>query len=544
VRSTPRRPSSGPARRPSPSALLVAVLLLVVGLAATPAARAGPAESAATPIGPASPAAMPVGDDDAAQRTAAYFESVRDEPLLLSAFLRAMPKGGDLHNHPSGAEWAERYIAYAAADGLCVVQATMALRPPPCDADAGQQLAADALGRQGFYDALVDAWSMRAFVPRQGHSGHDQFFGTFDLFGEAWDQRTGDVLADVIAQAAAENVTYLELMFGLDRGAASALGARVGWDDDLGRLRERLLAEGMGDVVAASRQALDAAEARVRERLRCGTPDADRGCGVTVRYLQTGTRVLPPERVFAQFVAGFELARVDPRVVGINLVAPEDAYVARRDYRLQMGMLDYLASRQPEVPIALHAGELAPGLVPPEDLRFHIRAAVEQGHARRIGHGVDLMYEDDPYGLLSELAGRNVAVEILLVSNAQILDVEGARHPFPVYRAAGVPVVLATDDEGVSRSDMTAQYQIAATTYGLTYPDLKQLARASLERAFLPGASLWDRLADAVPAAPCAAQPLGGLVQSGECQAFLQANERASLQWRLEGDFAAFESRY
>jgi adenosine deaminase len=522
----PRARGALPAR---PRGILGALLLVAWSAIAAPAGAQTTARDAA-----------------AEQRAAAYFETVREQPLLLGAFLRAMPKGGDLHNHPTGAEYAERYITYAAEEGLCVVRATMALvRPdPPCDANAGRPPAADALRQQAFYDALVDAWSMRAFVPRAGLSGHDQFFGSFSLFGEAADARFGDVLANVIAQAAAENVMYLELMFGVDRGTASALGARVGWDDNLPALRERLLAEGMAEVVAGARAGLDASEARVRERLRCGTPEADRGCTVTVRYLQTGTRVLPPERVFAQFVAGYELARVDPRVVGINLVAPEDAYVARRDYRLHMAMLDYLHGLQPDVPIALHAGELAPGLVPPEDLRFHIRAAVEQGHARRIGHGVDVMYEDDPFELLAELARRNVLVEILLVSNAQILEVRGAHHPFPIYRAFGVPVALATDDEGVSRSNMTAQYQMAVESYGLGYVDLKHLARTSVEHAFLPGASLWQSLAEEAPAAPCAAEPLGGLVRSPECQAFLQANPRASLQWRLEGEFAVFESRY
>jgi hypothetical protein len=40
-------------------------------------------------------------------------------------------------------------------------------------------------------------------------------------------------------------------------------------------------------------------------------------------------------------------------------------------------------------------------------------------------------------------------VEINLTSNDQILGVHGAMHPFPAYRAAGVPTVLSTDDEGV-----------------------------------------------------------------------------------------------
>jgi adenosine deaminase len=527
------------AQFPSPVAptTLLGALLLVVILTASAPAPAGRAQGSAPPAAPDRALAE--------QRTTAYFESIRAEPLALGAFLHAMPKGGDLHNHPSGAEYAERFIAYAAEDGLCVVRATMTLvaPTPPCDAASGRPAAASALADQSLYDALVDAWSMRNWDPAR-LSGHDQFFGTFGRFGEAWDGRTGDVLADVIAQAAAENVTYLELMFGVDGGRASRLGEQVGWDEDLGRLRERLLAAGMDEIVAAARRDLDAAEARVRERLRCGTPTADRGCDVTVRYLQTGTRVLPPERVFAQFVAGYELVHADPRVVGINLVAPEDAYVARRDYRLHMAMLDYLHGLAPDVPIALHAGELAPGLVPPEDLSFHIRAAVEQGHARRIGHGVDVMQEDDPFGLLAELAQRNVLVEILLVSNAQILRVSGPDQPLPFYWAAGVPLALATDDEGVSRSTMTAQYQQAVESYGLGYPDIKRLARQSVEYAFLPGASLWERLAAAAPLAACADEPLGGESPAAACNAFLQGSEHARQQWRLEGDFAAFESRY
>jgi adenosine deaminase len=41
------------------------------------------------------------------QRTARYMDSVRSQPPLLLAFLRRMPKGGDLHNHLSGAIYAE-----------------------------------------------------------------------------------------------------------------------------------------------------------------------------------------------------------------------------------------------------------------------------------------------------------------------------------------------------------------------------------------------------------------------------------------------------
>jgi hypothetical protein len=493
---------------------------------------------------PAPTVALSAASDSAEQRTAAAFEAARDNPLLLYAFLRMMPKGGDLHNHPSGSEYAEQYIAYAADEGLCVQRDTMALVSPPCDAAASRPPVADAMRQQALYDQLVDSWSMRDWVPEAGVSGHDQFFGTFDRFGPAASSHVGDVIASIRSRAASENVQYLELMFGIDRGAASELGGRIGWDDDLGRLYGRYQAEGMAAIVTQSRAFLDDVEAQVRQRLGCDTATPDPGCEVTVRYLQTGTRVLPRERVFAQFAAGFALVQADPRVVGVNLVAPEDALVARRDYHVQMSMLDFLHQQLPQTPVALHAGELAPGLVPPEDLRFHIREAVERGHARRIGHGVDVFYEDDPFGLLSELAERHVLVEIALVSNAQILGISGSHHPFPLYRAHGVPVALATDDMGVSRATMTTQYQQAVETYGLDYLDLKRLARTSLEYAFVPGESLWHDLSASARVPACATNEAPAPEPSPECQSWLDHNERARLQWKLEADLAAFEAQY
>ena len=159
---------------------------------------------------------------------------------------------------------------------------------------------------------------------------------------------------------------------------------------------------------------------------------------MTVRWLQQVSRVMPAQRVFASSLFGALLEKNEPRVVGLDFVAPEDDPNALANYSSQMHMLDYLHGRMPETNISLHAGELTMGLVRPEDLLFHIRQAVELGHAKRIGHGVDVMYEDDPFGLLHEMAQKRVAVEINLTSNAQIFGVRGADHPFPVYRSAGL----------------------------------------------------------------------------------------------------------
>jgi hypothetical protein len=352
------------------------------------------------------------------------------------------------------------------------------------------------------------------------------------------------MLAEAAGRAAEDHVTYLELMFGPGRDQAIDLGARVGWSDDFAQMRQKMLANNLPQVIAAGRKALDEDLARMRQDLHCGTASAQPGCQVTVRCLFEVLRGLPPEQVFAQILAGFELAQADPRVVGLNLVMPEDWYVPMHDFRLHMKMIDYLHGIYPHVHISLHAGELSQGMVPPEGLSFHIRDSVEMGHAERIGHGVDVMHETDPIALLKEMARRKVLVEICLTSNDLILGVRGDRHPLPVYMKYGVPVALATDDEGVSRSDMNQEYVRAAETYNLSYPQLKDMARASLEHSFLPGASLWRDARTFHRVDACAADSPAKASLSSACRKFLDGGQRAQVQWREECEFDKFEAKF
>ena len=393
-----------------------------------------------------------------------------------------------------------------------------------------------------FYNALIDAWSMRNW--ERGHlSGHDHFFATFDKFGLT-SAHVGESLAHAVERAAADHLQYVEVMHNGDDLQAAGLGAKLGWDQNFPEMREKLLAGGLKDIITATRAKLDRDESVERKMLACGTAKASPGCEVTVRYLYLVLRGLPRESVFAQILLGFELASIDPRFVGLNLVMPEDWYVPMRDFDLHMKIIDYLHGLYPKVHISLHAGELAIGLVPPEGLTFHIRESIEVGHAERIGHGVDVMNENDPLGLLREMAKRNVLVEICLTSNDTILGVKGDQHPFPIYRRYKVPVALATDDEGVSRNDLTHEYLRAVETYGLSYDDLKQMARQSLEHSFLPGASLWSDAAKVRAVSACEVDFARGLEPSPSCQKFLSANERAQVQWKLEAELAAFEKKF
>jgi adenosine deaminase len=494
------------------------------------------------------------GKATAEQRAARALEATRGNPLELRAFLVRMPKGADLHSHLSGAVYAESWVRAGAEDNLCVDLATLSFFktqamtrsiPPQPVCGEGKAAAAQAFTDQHLYDALVDAFSMRSFVPSAGMSGHDHFFDTFGKFHGTDKRHTGEWLDEVATRAAAKNEQYLELMDTPDFSHTAQIAKELGWREDLAQLRTDLLARGLRDDVVVAHEHFERAEALRREREHCGQQNETPACRVEIRFIYQVLRGFPKEQVFAQTVLGFETASADPRVLGINFVMPEDGYTSMADYAVQMHMVDFLHGVYPKIHITLHAGELAPGLVTYEGLCCHIRLAVEQGHAERIGHGVDLMYEERPNELLKEMAARHVMVEINLTSNDVILGISGKDHPLPIYRKSGVPVALSTDDEGVSRIDLTHEYVRAVETYGLSYTDLKQMARTSLEHSFLAGASLWreqDVFTRAVAA--CGGNALGPEKPSSGCADFLQSSEKAKQQWELERRFREFESSF
>ena len=208
-----------------------------------------------------------------------YLDAIRDNPPLLQAFLRRLPKGGDLHNHLSGAVYAESLIAWGSESGLCIERTSFRLGPKPCGGE--RPALAEAVEDAAFYAATIDAFSMRDFVPAAGISGHDHFFATFDKFGPATDGRTGDMLAEAVSRAAADSAGYVELMLSPGMADARKLGAAAGWDDDLVRLEAKLDHAAMAKIVAAARGSLDQAEARMHILLGCGTPAAKPG---TPRY--------------------------------------------------------------------------------------------------------------------------------------------------------------------------------------------------------------------------------------------------------------------
>jgi len=485
----------------------------------------------------------------AERRTARHFESIRKSPPQALAFLLKMPKGGDLHNHLSGAVYAESYIQWASDNGLCVNTTTMALSPPTppakCDPNSQQPPASKALTSSSLYGQMIDAWSMRNWQ-LSGQSGHDHFFDTFGKFGPATWNSNGKMIAEVVARAARGHVLYMELMLtpdGTPTGVASSqIADKVVWDGNFQSMLDQLKSNGIDKAAAIGIANLQAAEAEKDQLLKCGTAQADAGCSVAIRYIAQVSRGAGLSQVFAQMVTGFALANnPNSKVVALNLVQPEDSVASMQNFSLHMQMLNFLRPLYPQAHVSLHAGELAPGVVPPDGLSFHIRDSVNVARAERIGHGVDIMHESDPYELLKEMAQRRVLVEICLSSNDLILGVSGSQHPLATYLQYGVPVALATDDEGVSRSEISREFLKAAEDQGLGYTQLKMMTRNSLQYAFIAGGSLWSDAHNFHPVAQCAQDIAVMKLTSNGCRQYVASSEKAKLQWKLEEEFRAFE---
>jgi adenosine deaminase len=483
--------------------------------------------------------------------------SVAGDEDALRDFLTRMPKGGDLHSHLSGAVYAETYLDWAkTGGGYCITLNNLSLSTS-CAPGTPVPSPGEPLFQQ-----LVGAWSMEGFVPSAAESGHDHFFATFGKFGAISGTHHGAMLADVMARAASENEVYLEPML-TSNSTAQNLGSTL-WGANhpgvwlsstyfAGFRDELMAAPTWSNAVQRLLTDVQQSEAKARQILGCDTAQPADGCSVGVRYAAYISRGGHTAGVFAQMVAAFEAAKQEPRLVALNLVGPEDSTTALNRYDDAMSMLAYLhdtytATGASPLRITLHAGELAPKYMPSgydiatED---HVRKAVQVARAERIGHGVDVLLQADSTGLLEELKQKRILVEICLSSNVQILEISGAAHPLATFLDHGVPVALATDDQGVSRSSMTGEHMRAVQDQQLDYRVLKAMARNSLEYSFLPGESLWENLDDITPVADCANTAttyLGEELPPASCESFLSSNARAAHQWELERRFRAFEA--
>jgi len=440
--------------------------------------------------------------DTQAQTIDDYFNKIRNNTAQLTAFFSQMPKGGDLHNHYSGSIYAETYIDYVIQKNYYINTNTLVVAAKPDTSNGWVQFS--TLIRNGqmpvYQEKLLQKWSCKDYNG-VSYPSDKQFFETFGGFSIASRDRLDTGLLELKRRAKAEHVSYIETMFtGIPCNSLKSidtsfnhllLQAEQNRDETvtatlLEKLYNTILEKNAGSCADSFNTNVVAA---LHNKLHIDDET------FTMRYQNYVGRTMPPVNVFESLVLNFISADKSPLIVGVNIVAPENDDISMRDYWLHMQMFKFCHGKFPNVKYSMHAGELALGMVKPEEMSWHINDAVHVAGANRIGHGVDMPYEHDCYDLLRYMAEHKIAIEINLYSNEFILKVKGDKHPFSLYKQFHVPIVICTDDAGVLRSNLIQQYVLLAKRYkDVSYQDIKKYVYNSIKYSFIEESEVKEKL--------------------------------------------------
>jgi aminodeoxyfutalosine deaminase len=266
--------------------------------------------------------------------------------------------------------------------------------------------------------------TLRAIAKRNNYALPDDLeslyrFRDFAHFIEVWILTTNalqtaddfrQVVTDYAAEAASHGCVYLEGIF----SPAERVRRGCAWDE---------IYEGVCN---------GAQEARERHGVEVRlTPDIPRG------FTQEEARAT------VEWAARFR----DRGVVGVGLGGLE-AEFPPEPYEPAFTLAHSLGLGS--VP---HAGEAAGAA--------SVRGALEELGADRIRHGIRSV--EDP-GLVAELAGRGTVLDVCPLSNLRTGVVRSLEeHPLPLLLAAGVRCSISTDDPAMFETDLTRDYEAAAS---------------------------------------------------------------------------------
>jgi len=200
--------------------------------------------------------------------------------------------------------------------------------------------------------------------------------------------------------------------------------------------------------------------------------DDAKNTGVIVRFQMDFLRYLP---------SAVDLLRTSYKFVhdnrdlwvGVNMVGREDN---ENGHPLRfLKAMHELKNQYSGVRLSIHAGES-------KQKNFNVRDTLLLG-AERIGHGLNLIYDIET---MDRMRQGPYLIEINLISNILLNYVDSfQQHPFAKYLRSGIPVALSTDDRGMWDSTMTDEFFVAVTEFDLSWDEIKLLSRNSLNYAFL-----------------------------------------------------------
>lgn len=395
-----------------------------------------------------------------------WFELFKDEasPEELYRFLYNMPKGGDLHNHLSGAGlpvwWYELALEASNKGYQYYTKVQINNCRPHHQQDASYRLLfrniqqsswqqLDACERdehkllQKLNQEEKQAWLNSLELDRPGE-GRAEFFNTH------WQRLNilhanpyiiNEILFRNMQAFGDEGLLYLETQSG-SHGFINPDGSPID--------PER--------IVTLYKERLNQADAKAT--------------GVTVRLQNAVLRFLPGAEEELKTLYQFNLQHPE-LYVGLNLVGVEEN---GKGYPLRFLDSFRQLRKRHAMPLSIHAGES-------DEPNFHIRDTLLLG-AQRIGHGLNLI--KDPQTMLM-MQDQKRLIEINLISNL-LLEYVGRydEHPFPEYLRTGIPVALSTDDRGMWSSNMTDEFYVAVTEFNLSWPEILVLSRNSISYGFLP----------------------------------------------------------
>ena len=404
----------------------------------------------------------------------------------LNLFFLKLPKGGDIHHHLLGSIYVESFLDWVDADNQCIDKSTLKISD---DVKDGNCISVDQLRSDPeLYAKLLTLWS--------DYHYHDYFHSQlppntsfFNTFGYLWplSDKYKEGLMILRERAIKENVSYIETMIDLVGYSYQRNQSFVNsFETSIRKAESEKEIFGLLDELSSKINADVTFDEKIGEFIH-HVEKAHEGVDddqFMMRYQTFALRDESPTTVFSGLYAAFKAAERSKLLVGVNLVGPENGAIAIADYTLHMQYCAYLKRKFPKVNLALHAGELTLGMVRPKDLKFHVSQALNIAGAQRIGHGVDLPYEENAIGLLGQLKEKAV-VEINLTSNEFILEVEGREHPYLIYSAYDVPMVICTDDSGVSRNNLSREFVLLDTRYKPSYETIKKYIYNTIRYSFL-----------------------------------------------------------
>jgi len=171
----------------------------------------------------------------------------------------------------------------------------------------------------------------------------------------------------------------------------------------------------------------------------------------------------------AEQVAWISAEYIEDGIVAMDLAGNEAEFPSQPFYGI------FKEAKQAGLHVTIHAGEWGPAR--------HVKEAIEEIGAERIGHGVRVLEDENIVALARE---RGTAFEVCVTSNYQSGVVNSLdTHPLMSMVEAGLNVTINTDDPSISRITLSHEYYTACKDLQMPQSILKERIMAAAQAGFL-----------------------------------------------------------